>query len=625
MVWMQVLPVFLLVLVIGCTPEKDVSAVPFSSKDVPDYPAKYVAADSDPPAAGQTPGLQFELVDGTVITGRIDAARITIRTPSGIVLNVPVADLKDLSVGLNDRPGFVQRVESLVKALDSTKTRQDARRELIALGPAVAPIVSSHAASTVSARRLAVGQVLKAYENWPAEHPYAPESMARPLKPQSKGLASEEWPYKTNLLGTVTIREFRIASLQGRVIVRLDDVHRIRPAASTPRKFGPLVVDLRDKTRLKGVAISQSLCIQTHYRTMVVPFAEIQKATFAADGKSICVQCCNTDRIVGALEPGTTISLKTDKGRADLSAGKIAMMFYWPLTLKGHSDVVRSVAFSPDGKRLASGSRDNTIKLWDTATGKELLTLKGHSEYAYVWSVAFSPDGKRLASGSIDRTIKIWDTATGKELLALKGHSSQVNSVAFSPDGKRLASGSDDEIIMLWDTVTGKELRMLLAPDDVSSVAFSPDGKRLAAGGDNGIIKLWDTVTGKELLTLKGDSESVNSVAFSPDGKRLASAGSCDGIIKLWDTVTGKKLLTLKGASLSVAFSPDGRRLASGSDDDTIRVWDTVTGKELLMLKGHSDKVWSVAFSSDGKRLASGSADKTINIWDALDWTKFPK
>ena len=329
-------------------------------------------------------------------------------------------------------------------------------------------------------------------------------------------------------------------------------------------------------------------------------------------------------------------------------------------TLRGHADWVSSVAFSPHGKHLASGSKDETIKLWDTASGRELFTLKGHTDEVHF--VAFSPDGKRLASGSKDETIKLWDTATGRELLTLKGHSGTVHSVAFSPDGKRLVSWGQGDTIKLWDAATGSELLTRkghsdwafyvasLSPDgrrlalgdgnktivlrdtatgkqlltlkghtyDVRSVAFSADGKRLASGSGDDTIKLWDLATGRELLTLRGHSYGVHSVAFSPDGKRLAS-GSEDETIKLWDTATGNELLTLKGHSgwvSSVAFSSDGMRLASGSRDNTVELWDTATGSELLTLKGHSDWVSSVAFSPDGNRLASGSQDRTIKLWD---------
>jgi len=286
-------------------------------------------------------------------------------------------------------------------------------------------------------------------------------------------------------------------------------------------------------------------------------------------------------------------------------------------TLKGHSKAVVSVSLSPDGKTLASGSYDKTIKLWDVTTGKEIRTIKGHSKS--VRSVSFSPDGKTLASGSWDNTIKLWDVTTGKEIRTIKGHSSGVLSVSFSPDGKTLASGSEDKTIKLWDVTTGKEIRSLKGHSSgVLSVSFSPDGKTLASGSQDKTIKLWDVTTGKEIRTIKGHSSGVWSVSFSPDGKTLAS-GSEDKTIKLWDVTTGKEIRTIKGHSsgvLSVSFSPDGKTLASGSEDNTIKLWDVTTGKEIRSLKGHSSGVLSVSFSPDGKTLASGSQDKTIKLWD---------
>jgi WD domain, G-beta repeat len=170
------------------------------------------------------------------------------------------------------------------------------------------------------------------------------------------------------------------------------------------------------------------------------------------------------------------------------------------LSTLNHNDAIFSVAFSPDGKRLAAGSHDGTVKLWDASTGEELRTLKGHSDS--VRSVAFSPDGKRLATGSHDGTAKLWDTSTGEELRTLKGHSSDIWPVAFSPDGKRLATGSNDGTVKLWDANTGQELLTLKGhSDSVWSVAFSPDGKRLAAGSSNGTVKLWDAATEQEVLS----------------------------------------------------------------------------------------------------------------------------
>ncbi|PLB41707.1 WD40-repeat-containing domain protein [Aspergillus candidus] len=317
-------------------------------------------------------------------------------------------------------------------------------------------------------------------------------------------------------------------------------------------------------------------------------------------------------------------------------------------TLEGHSRIVRSVTFSPDGQQLASGSDDKTIKIWDPATGHLRHTLEGHS--SSVKSVAFSPDNQQLASGSNDKTIKIWNPATGYLRHTLEGHSNLVWSVAFSPDGQQLASGSFDNTIKIWNPITG-HLRYTLEgySSRVWSVAFSPDSQQLASGSLDKTIKTWDLTTGYLRHALEDHSSRVESVAFSPDGQQLASgsddktikiwdpttghlrhtledhsssqlaSGSFDKTIKIWDPTTGHLRRTLEGHfSLveSVAFSPDSQQLASGSDENTIKIWDPATGYLRHTLEDHSSKVESVAFSPDGQQLASGSDDKTIKIWD---------
>ena len=287
-------------------------------------------------------------------------------------------------------------------------------------------------------------------------------------------------------------------------------------------------------------------------------------------------------------------------------------------TLTGHSGDVNSVSFSSDGKRLASGNSDPTIKLWDVESGNELRTLTGHS--SDVRSVSFSSDGKTLASGNDDKTIKLWDIESGKELRTLTGHSDHVYSVAFSSDGKTLASGSWDKTIKVWDVESGKELRTLTGHSSgIYSVSFSSDGKTLASGSSGTSIKLWDVESGKELRTLTMHSHYVSSVAISSDGKTIASGGSLDKTIKLWDVESGKELRSLTGHSsdvLSVAFSSDGKTLASGSYDNTIKLWDVEDGNELKTLTGHSSFVHTVSFSSDGKTLASGSYNNIVKLWD---------
>ncbi|MBD2336051.1 serine/threonine protein kinase [Calothrix sp. FACHB-156] len=297
-------------------------------------------------------------------------------------------------------------------------------------------------------------------------------------------------------------------------------------------------------------------------------------------------------------------------------------------TLINHPNFVKSVAISPDGKTLVGGSPDNTIKLWNLATGEEIRTLSGHSSWIY--SVAISPDGKTLASGSRDSTIKLWNIVTGEKIRTFTGHSHWIYSVAISPDGKTLASGSGDSTIKLWNLATGEEIRTLPSEryantghsDYVTSVAISPDGKTLASGSYDETIKLWNLATGELIRTLPseryantGHSDYVSSVAISPDGNILASA---DKTIKLWNLAAGEEIRTLTGHSKkvwSIAISPDGNILASGSDDTTIKLWNLATGEQIRTLTGHYLGVSSVAFSPDGKTLVSSSVDKTIKIW----------
>jgi WD40 repeat protein/tRNA A-37 threonylcarbamoyl transferase component Bud32 len=299
-----------------------------------------------------------------------------------------------------------------------------------------------------------------------------------------------------------------------------------------------------------------------------------------------------------------------------------------PSTLKGHASDVNSVAFDSDGQKLASGSDDKTIKIWDLATQKEIQTLKGHSEW--VWDVVFSPDGQTLASASADQTVRLWDMATVREIRTLKGHKDGVTSVAFSPDGQTLATASLDKTIKLWNVRTGKQICTLAGHSGaIASVAFSPDGQTVASGSWDKTIKLWNVNTAKNIHTFTGHSDLITSVAFSPNGAILAS-GSKDKTIKLWNLATGKATLTLRGHTdkvNSVAFVPntgenkslDTVSLVSGSSDNTIKVWNLKTTK-IRTFKRDSGYIYSVAISPDGQTVVSGgSAENIIKIWRVQD------
>ncbi len=295
-------------------------------------------------------------------------------------------------------------------------------------------------------------------------------------------------------------------------------------------------------------------------------------------------------------------------------------------TLEGHTGTVHGVAYSPDSRRLASAGADQTVRIWDAETGKEIQCLRGHR--SEVFSVAYSPDGRYLASAGADCLVKLWDAETGKEIRTLDGHTAEVTSVAFRPDGRQLASAGKEGIVKVWEVATGRELLYLSGhQEEVLSVAYSPDGRYLASASADRAVKVWDAETGKELLHLgapNGVSYVVSSLSYSPDGRRLV-AGRREGILQGWDMTTAdaqvgaKQVFALPGPEdwiNSVAYSPDGRQLATAALNGDILVREAKYLGRLFVLRGHRGAVTGIAFSPNGRQLASAGVDKTVKIWD---------
>lgn len=289
-------------------------------------------------------------------------------------------------------------------------------------------------------------------------------------------------------------------------------------------------------------------------------------------------------------------------------------------TFDRHTDAVYTVAFSPDGSYALSGSGDQTIKLWEVATGRSLRSFEDHRDR--VNTIALSPDGNYALSGSSDQTIKLWQVATGSCLRTFRDHTDAVHAVVFSPDGQFALSGSMDSTLKFWEVATGRCLRSFAGhTDGVNAVALSPDGSYALSGSADRTLKLWDIANGTLLHTFEGHQDVVRSAGFSPDGHYVLSA-SDDNTLKLWDVAKAQCLRTFvdhRAAVRSVVFSPDGHYALSSSHDKTLKLWDVSTGQCLHTLEGHTAAVRSAVLSPDARYALSGGMDQTCKLW-LLDW-----
>jgi WD40 repeat protein len=391
--------------------------------------------------------------------------------------------------------------------------------------------------------------------------------------------------------------------------------------------MGPVMAFSPDGKQLVSLGSNESVCIwdasnQKLLQTLKGHTATITRVAWSPQGNRLA--SASHDRTVKIWQSAQSQSAPSDSGVKPVPT--TSPPFYDPdwdpahvrelASFTKHTDAVTNVAFSPDGKWMASASRDRTIHLRDVRLGRDTLQLTGHN--GAIWSLAFSPDSLRLASASDDGMVKVWSPGNGEEQMTLNvGNTQAVRGVAFSPDGKQLASTNVGGVVNLWDAISGQhKLKLTGHVGEVNGVVYSPDGLHMASISSDKFIIIWDAADGSQILKLEGHTEPLTSVAYSLDGKRLASA-SQDRTVKIWDATSGVEMLTLKGNSdrvRSVAFSPSGPRVASASDDGTVKVWNTGSG-QCLTLKGHTAGVLGVTFSPDGKQLASASEDRTVKLW----------
>ncbi len=289
-----------------------------------------------------------------------------------------------------------------------------------------------------------------------------------------------------------------------------------------------------------------------------------------------------------------------------------------PYTYRGHAGDVYSVAWSPDGQRIASASSDHSVQVMNAADGSHIYRYLGHDNY--VTSVAWSPNGQRIASGSLDEMVHVWNAADGSYPYMYRGSSGGVNTVAWSPGGQRIASGNWNATVQIWDaTDGGNEYTYNGHTYGINSVAWSPDGRRVASGGRDKTVQVMDATNGLHAYTYRKHTADVYAVAWSPNGKYIASA-SADGTVRVWDAINGGQMYLYEGHSslvYTVAWSPDGQHIASGGDDKTVQVWSPTAKGHVYTYNGHTNSVIAVAWSPDGKNLVSGGYDHTVQVWNA--------
>jgi WD40 repeat protein len=367
-----------------------------------------------------------------------------------------------------------------------------------------------------------------------------------------------------------------------------------------------------------GVAVVIAVILVVQQNVAVASRAEAQQQRQAALARELATQARTADspflQVLLAVESLRRYSELEGASplEADQALRQGLALLARPVARMTHDADVTTVAFSPDGKRLASGSWDNTARVWEAATGREVARV---SHQGVVTTLAFSPNGRWLATGSADHTARVWETATGQEVTRMTVEDA-ARQVAFSPDGQWLAGAIFSNFTArVWEAATGREVARMVHDGPATGVAFSPDGAWVASGGDDKSVRVWEARTGREVARVSHEAH-VEGGTFSPDGRWLATA-SLDKTARVWEAATGKPVARLEhgGAVFFVAFSPDGRWLATAAEDKTARLWEVTTGREVARLN-HGGAVRSAAFSPNGRLLATGGEESIARLWE---------
>ncbi|HEY0801618.1 MAG TPA: AAA family ATPase [Steroidobacteraceae bacterium] len=429
---------------------------------------------------------------------------------------------------------------------------------------------------------------------------------------------SADWLASADKLAVLLRLEIAGIPLRPAVRVFIDrSVQRARRARRIRRTAVAMIAVLAIVASLAGWVASQKQheaelqaqeTLKAQARLLTEAAAQRLKEPDIAGALGIIVEVLTNPK----LEQGRTAATISVFQEVRASDAQIAV-------LSGHTDFLRTAAYSPDGSRIVTASLDKTARIWDAYTGAEIAVLRGHEDR--VNSAVYSPDGKYVLTSSSDRTARIWDARTGIQVAAPLQHPDRVTAAVYSPEGARIATGSFDRRARIWDARTGALLLTLSGHDaTLTSIAFSPDGKRIATTSLDKTVRFWDCRTGAQLALRLELGASAESVAYSQDSSRILTA-SDDRTARIWDAHSGAQLAVLSGHGRGVVYarySPDSSRIVTASSDKTARIWDAATGKQLAVLSGHGDRLASAVYSPDGSRVVTASVDGTARVWDAL-------